>query len=204
MQIKFNQKFPLSSPYGIILTGRLFFSCLLLIIICFMKYHYDGIGLVIWSTWFFGFWSALSFTAHIFGLQYNLSDSPGAIFYIPFAFLDFFIGLFGAFFHGIGTLICLVSLFDAARHSTGFFINYFLATINCALLVIVFGYYSLLIYRKTPNGKLLAIREMIVQGDNITHLNLPTINNSASGMSPVQPNHTMTGVSVFKTIQSPY
>ncbi|CEF61883.1 Hypothetical protein SRAE_1000015900 [Strongyloides ratti] len=203
MQIKFNQKFPLSSPYGVMLTGRLIFSFLLIIIIAFMKYHYDGIGLVIWSTWFFGFWAALSFTAHLFGLQHNLSDSPGVVFYIPFALLDFFAGLFGAFFHCIGTLICLVSLFDAARHSTGFFINYFLATINCTLLVIFFGYYSLLIYRKTPNGKLLAIREIIVQGDSVTHLNLPTISNNTRMTGP-QPTHTMTGVSVFKTIQSPY
>uniref|UniRef100_A0AC35TX13 MARVEL domain-containing protein n=1 Tax=Rhabditophanes sp. KR3021 TaxID=114890 RepID=A0AC35TX13_9BILA len=206
MAIEFNKQFPLAAPYGRIQLGKVIFSFTLFVIVCLMKFHYDGMGIVKFSTTTFGFFSFVIFVLHCLGLQDRTATSNNVVMFWPLALVDFIIGCLATFFFGIGTLILVVSLFGAINHEAMFFISYLLATLNCALLFVLYGYYNILLYRQLPNGNLKCLITMVVHGDRVVVVSdLPTF--SPTGPPPssfAQPSMRAGDRTVFTTLKSPY
>ncbi|CEF64744.1 Hypothetical protein SRAE_1000299700 [Strongyloides ratti] len=163
MNFKFNKTFPFLVPFGVLQTSKVFFSITLFIIfICIDKYI-NGIEIINTLLCFFGIFSLLSLTAHIFGLQHNLSDKTDVFCYIPLALLDFFIGVLAAFIYSIGFILFFISLPELYEYSTKLFFKYFFGGINCLLLMITYGFYSFKLYLKSPNQKTIGIKSIIVE-----------------------------------------
>ncbi|CEF66003.1 Hypothetical protein SRAE_2000067600 [Strongyloides ratti] len=171
VKLQVNWKFLIARPYGILLTGRMILLAILVISILILKYRInDGEWLNLMNALFL-IWSIVSVLAHLFNFQKNLSKLPNTYFYIPFAYLDFVIGIIGIVFFTFESVTIFTGIIFHRYYFyyLGDFVLFLLALTSSFVVGCCFGYYSLLLHVQTQNIKDLPISQMVVEGDKITY-----------------------------------
>jgi len=87
---------------------------------------------------------------------------------VPFAFMDFIVSIIAFGLFAIGTLICVICIFQSMKYRIGIVVTYLFASAFAAIATAAYGYYAILIYRHCPNGHIKNLTQMVVEGDHIS------------------------------------
>ncbi|VDM45416.1 unnamed protein product [Toxocara canis] len=167
--VEIDSHFPMKWPFGIVKTAQ-WVGCLALLITLYCSpYYYGGTSFVFFCAWTIFLVSLLSWVAHMLGLHRRTFTMGQAMAFIPFALLDFLYSLVFFFLFSISTLICLVSMFSSIGFAISLFLVYLFATIFCLFITATCGYLAVLLYRATPNGRLLNLRSVVIEGDKTSN-----------------------------------
>uniref|UniRef100_A0A0N4ZQL1 Protein TEX261 n=1 Tax=Parastrongyloides trichosuri TaxID=131310 RepID=A0A0N4ZQL1_PARTI len=179
MCLKWNKSFPTQLPYGVIINFRMVLS-IACILGNYFTYQCEYVKLFLVPNVAFASWSIISFFAHALDLQKNLSTNPDVYFYIPFAIIDFSIGLFGTIYYGLQSIFVIscflepMSFYDDSKiiQLLILFPVSFAPTFAVAWIHALF---CILIFVKKLNLKELPIKEMVIEGDTISYM-IPNLN----------------------------
>ncbi|VDN82030.1 unnamed protein product [Brugia pahangi] len=177
--VDIDKQFVTKWPFGIVMTAQ-WLGCLILLINLYcLPYYYSGISFVFFCAWTIFLVGLFTWIVHLFGFQRRMLNIGQMTAFIPFALLLFVYSLLFFFFFCISTLICLISMFSSIGFPISLFVSYFFATLFCLFCAAVCGYLAILLYRATPNGLLLNLRTVIIEGDKTS-----TISTTTTTMSP--------------------
>ncbi|VDN53251.1 unnamed protein product [Dracunculus medinensis] len=185
--VEIDRDFPKKWPYGILKTVQWLGSLVLLITLLSSPFAFGGTGFVLFcgSTMFLV--GLLSWIAHLLSFQRRTFTVGQMAAFIPFAFLDFIYSALFFILFGISALICFVSIFLSIGYTASLFFAYLFATLFCLLVGATCGYIAILLYRATPNGLIINLRSVIIEGDKTTIFNpggQPNVGNPSAGNYP--------------------
>ncbi|CAG9539852.1 unnamed protein product [Cercopithifilaria johnstoni] len=177
--VEIDREFPRKWPFGIVMTAQWFGCFILLIILYCSPFYYSGTSFVFFCAWTMFFASLLTWIVHLLGFQRQILNVGQMSAFIPFALLLFVYSLLFFFLFCISALICLISMFSSIGYAASLFFVYLFATLLCLFCAAMCGYLAILLYRSTPNGLLLNLRTVIIEGDKTS-----TITNTTAAMPP--------------------
>uniref|UniRef100_A0A8R1XL24 MARVEL domain-containing protein n=1 Tax=Onchocerca volvulus TaxID=6282 RepID=A0A8R1XL24_ONCVO len=166
--VEIDKEFAKKWPFGIVMTAQWFGCLILLIILYFSPYYYSGTSFVFFCAWTIFLVGLLTWAVHLFGFQRQVLNIGQMSAFIPFALLLFVYSLLFFFLFCISALICMISMFSSIGFAVSLFLIYFFATAT------VCGYLAILLYRATPNGLLLNLRTVIIEGDKTSSISTTT------------------------------
>uniref|UniRef100_A0A0M3IR93 MARVEL domain-containing protein n=1 Tax=Ascaris lumbricoides TaxID=6252 RepID=A0A0M3IR93_ASCLU len=169
-----DSQFPKKWPFGIIKTAQ-WIGCLALLITLYCSpYYYGGTSFVFFCAWTIFLISLISWIAHLLGFHRRTFTMGQAAAFVPFALLDFIYSFVFFFLFCISALICLVSMFSSIGYAVSLFLVYLFSTVFCLFIAAMCGYLAVLLYRATPNGRILNLRSVIIEGDKTANFGPPT------------------------------
>ncbi|VDP16908.1 unnamed protein product [Onchocerca flexuosa] len=194
--VEIDKEFVKKWPFGVVMTAQWVGCLILLIILYFSPYYYSGTSFVFFCAWTIFLVGLLTWTVHLFGFQRQILSIGQMSAFIPFALLVnlfiyrkncgisltfllsfvhrsdfrllFLYSLLFFFLFCISALICMISMFSSIGFAANLFLIYFFATAT------VCGYLAILLYRATPNGLLLNLRTVIIEGDKTSSISTTT------------------------------
>uniref|UniRef100_A0A0N4ZI02 MARVEL domain-containing protein n=1 Tax=Parastrongyloides trichosuri TaxID=131310 RepID=A0A0N4ZI02_PARTI len=170
MELKLNLSFPIQKPFGIIMSLRMVLSiCSALGLIFTYSYRFRIEILLILNV-ALTVWSIISFLAFILNLQKNLASEPGKYFYIPFAIIEFYIGIFGSIFYGLTAITCIYMTLNTPYYGFSMIILNMITFFVSLGVTCFYALYCLIILAQTQNIKEFSIKEMVIEGDKITYM----------------------------------
>ncbi|VDN02934.1 unnamed protein product [Thelazia callipaeda] len=188
--VELDKEFPKKWPFGVILTAQ-WISCFILLVVLYCSpYHYTGTSFVFFCAWTMFFVGLLVWIAHILGFQRQIIYVGLMSAYIPFALLLFCYSLIFFFFFSLSSLICMICMLSSIGFVASLFFTYFLATVLCLLCAAICGYLAILLYRATPNGLLLNLRMVIIEGDKTSTIGTTAAASNNTPSSGVYPHGT--------------
>uniref|UniRef100_A0A0R3RIC2 MARVEL domain-containing protein n=1 Tax=Elaeophora elaphi TaxID=1147741 RepID=A0A0R3RIC2_9BILA len=179
--VEIDKEFPKKWPFGIIMTAQWFGCFILLIILYCSPYYYSGTSFVFFCAWTIFLVGLLTWIVHLLGFQRQMLNIGQMSAFIPFALLLFVYSLLFFFFFCISALICMISMFSSIGYAASLF---FLLCLFCAAMC---GYLAILLYRGTPNGLLLNLRTVIIEGDKTSTITTTTAT-ASTGVYPQDTN----------------
>ncbi|KAL3993947.1 putative integral membrane protein [Acanthocheilonema viteae] len=177
--VELDKEFPKKWPFGIIMTAQWFGCFILLVILYCSPYYYSGTSFVFFCAWTIFLVGFLTWIVHLLGFQRQMLNIGQMSAFIPFALLLFVYSLLFFFFFCISALICMISMFSSIGYAASLFFVYLFATLLCLFCAAMCGYMAILLYRSTPNGLLLNLRTVIIEGDKTS-----TITTATTATSP--------------------
>ncbi|VDK27624.1 unnamed protein product [Gongylonema pulchrum] len=158
-------------------------SCFILLVILYCSpYHYSGTSFVFFCAWTIFLVGLLTWIAHLLGFQRQTFNVGQMSAFVPFALLLFGYSLIFFFLFCISALICLISMFSSIGYAASLFFVYLFATIFCLFCGAMCGYMAILLYRATPNGLLMNLRSVVIEGDKTS-----TFGATAAPAGPTSP-----------------
>ncbi|CAD6192504.1 unnamed protein product [Caenorhabditis auriculariae] len=182
-----DQHFFMQQPYGVLMGAQMILSLVILILFFFAPFLYEGTSLAILVSSVLLLYSIVQNVLHVFGIQRRAVNLLGRQLYFPPAFVVFVFAAFGAVGMAISSLIVFIGFIDSLRFKVTLIIVYALLSLSCAALTAVCTRILMLMFRAAPNGKVLGLMGVVLEGDRAIRVNGPGGPSQAAQQFPVNP-----------------
>jgi len=162
--VEFDKEFPKALPFGFLKTLHWAAPLAFVITIYAGSYIFGGIPFSLLVAWNAFVYSLITWLCYVFHINKKIFQFGQGALWIPFALMDFLVGVVFFALFAIVTIICIICILHSFQYSIGVVLTYLFATAFAVISTAAYGYYVLKLYQACPNGQIKNLATLVVEG----------------------------------------